>query len=154
MKKYILALTLFLLIFTKIFAQNEEEKGVRATINLLFEGMRKSDSSMVRGVFHPSCRMQSMYVSSKTGKPQLETEDSINSFVKSIGTPHKEIYDERLLSWDIKIDGNLALVWTPYEFWLGDKLSHCGVDTYVLFKGETGWKITHLADTRRKNCGK
>lgn len=95
-----------------------------------------------------------MYVSSKTGKPQLETEESINSFVKSIGTPHKEIYDERLLSWDIKIDGNLALVWTPYEFWLGDKLLHCGVDTYVLFKGETGWKITHLADTRRKNCGK
>lgn len=46
MKKYILAIPLFLFTFTKIFAQNEEEKAVRATINQLFEGMRKSDSTM------------------------------------------------------------------------------------------------------------
>jgi hypothetical protein len=145
-------LAILFLNIQSISAQSDDEKAIKATISQLFDGMRKSDSSMVRAVFQPHAQMQTMFMNSKTNKPQLDTEKSVDGFVKTIGTPHKELYDERLLSWDIKIDGVMAVVWTPYEFWLGDKYSHCGVDMYVLFKGEQGWKITYLADTRRKNC--
>ncbi|MBI5914693.1 MAG: nuclear transport factor 2 family protein [Bacteroidetes bacterium] len=32
-------------------------------------------------------------------------------------------------------------------------MSHCGVDAFQLFKGENGWKITQISDTRRReNC--
>jgi hypothetical protein len=44
----------------------------------------------------------------------------------------------------------MAAIWTEYSFYLGDKFSHCGVNSFQLFKDETGWKIIYIVDTRRK----
>ncbi|HUH33176.1 MAG TPA: hypothetical protein VLZ28_04430, partial [Daejeonella sp.] len=53
----------------------------------------------------------------------------------------------------VLIDDNLASVWTSYQFYIGDKFSHCGVNSFQLVKGKEGWKIVYLIDTRRKeNC--
>jgi hypothetical protein len=53
----------------------------------------------------------------------------------------------------VLIDGNLASVWTDYKFYIGEKFSHCGVNSFQLFKGDDGWKIIYIIDTRRKdNC--
>ncbi|HOD10564.1 MAG TPA: nuclear transport factor 2 family protein, partial [Flavobacterium sp.] len=41
-------------------------------------------------------------------------------------------------------------VWTPYEFYVNEKLSHSGVNAFTLFKENEKWKIIHLIDTRRK----
>jgi hypothetical protein len=43
-------------------------------------------------------------------------------------------------------------VWTYYEFWRGTELSHCGYDSINLVKLGDGWKVTQVADTRRKDC--
>lgn len=136
------------------FAQNaaEEEKAIKAVVDQLFEGMKKGDSTLVRAAFHPSARMQSVLFSQKSQKMILNTENDISGFVKAVGTPHKEVWDERVLSYDIKIDGSLATVWTPYEFWLDNKFLHCGVDAFQFYKAENGWKIISIADTRRKDC--
>jgi hypothetical protein len=54
------------------------------------------------------------------------------------------------MSYDIKIDDNMAIAWTPYEFYITDKFSHCGVNVFTLIKTEQGWKIAGIIDTRRK----
>eukprot|EP01037_Dinobryon_pediforme_P016381 gene16381-16559_t len=88
----------------------------------------------------------------KDGKATLSIEKA-SDFVKAIGTPHQQVYDERIVFGDIKIDGDLASVWAPYQFYLGDKFSHCGVDVFSLLKTAEGWKIIYIVDTRRKdNC--
>lgn len=124
------------------------ENEVKKVIQQLFEGMRKGDSTLVRGVFYKGARLQTT-ATDKAGKPVLR-EESIDNFVKAVGTPHKEVYDERLSGYDIKIDDNLAIAWTPYEFYVGSTFSHRGVNVFQLFKSETGWKIIGIADTRRK----
>jgi hypothetical protein len=45
--------------------------------------------------------------------------------------------------WDpvVHVRGNLAMVWTPYEFWVNDKTSHCGIDAFELVKQDGTWKI-------------
>jgi hypothetical protein len=65
--------------------------------------------------------------------------------------PETEKWDERLLSYSVQIDGNLAHVWTPYEFWLNGNFSHCGANAFTLAKMDDGWKIVHLIDSRRKS---
>ena len=131
-----------------VYAQNSEETAVRATIDRLFEGMKRSDSAMVRSVFHPSARLQS--VANRQGTPVLVTQP-IDGFVKAIGTAQKDVVlDERLKSYDIRIDGDMATVWTPYEFYLGDKYSHEGVNAFQLFRSPEGWKIIQICDTRRR----
>jgi len=50
----------------------------------------------------------------------------------------------------ILIDSQLASVWTDYKFYIGDKFSHCGVNSFQLVKLNDGWKIVYIIDTRRK----
>lgn len=132
-------------------AQNQAEEAVKATINRLFDGMKKADTAMIRSAFAPKSTMETI-AKNKDGKFAVRTE-SVSSFVKSIGMPHPEPYDERIVFTKILIDDNLASVWTDYKFYVGDKFSHCGVNSFQLFKGEDGWKIIYVIDTRRKdNC--
>ena len=110
--------------------------------------MRAGDSSMVSSVFHPDLRLQSAFTD-KAGNPRLQ-EGDIQRFLTGVGTPHDEMWDEQIWNYEVKIDGRLATVWTEYTFYLGDKLSHCGVNAFHMFNGPEGWKITQITDTRRK----
>ncbi|MBD1387510.1 nuclear transport factor 2 family protein [Mucilaginibacter rigui] len=149
MKKLLLA-TLLLAFTAPAFCQTDKDD-VKKAINTLFDGMRKGDSTMLLSVFHKDMVLQSA-ANKKDGSAVLITEKP-GDFVKQVGTPHKEIYDERITWGDIKIDGALASVWTPYKFYLGTAFSHCGVNFFQLMKTAAGWKIIYIVDTRRKdNC--
>ncbi len=78
---------------------------------------------------------------------------SLQKFLTAVGTPHTDVWDERIAFDKILIDGDLASVWTPYRFYVGDRFSHCGVNSFQLCRSQKGWKIVYLIDTRRKdNC--
>jgi hypothetical protein len=152
MKYLNLLLIVFALSMSASLAQtNNEEANVKAAINLLFDGMRNGDTTMIRKAFASKNTMETI-AKGRDGKFVVRSE-SINDFIKSIGVPHPEKYDERIVFTKILIDANLASVWTDYKFYVGDKFSHCGVNSFQLFKSEDGWKIIYIIDTRRKdNC--
>ena len=144
---------LFALLFLShlIKAQSEDEKAVKAVVVQLFDGMQKHDSTMIRACFHPSARMQSIGTNRKTGALDLTTENSIDGFVKQIGSlPASVKIEERVLSYEIRVDAQMATAWTPYELYVNEKRQHCGVDAFQFYKTDKGWKIIALADTRRK----
>ena len=128
-------------------AQNETD-AVKATVNRLFDGMRKGDSALLMQAFAPGAILQSVG-RTREGATVVRT-DSVAAFARQIGTPHTEVYDERIEFGAIHIDGNMASVWTPYKFYLGDKFSHCGVNSFQLVKLNGAWKIQYLIDTRRR----
>jgi hypothetical protein len=130
------------------YAQEDEEAAVMAVVEAMFDAMRAGDSTAFRAVLHPSATAAS--VSVREGEPTLGREASLEGFVQAVGTPHDQVWDERIWDAEVRVDGLLATVWTPYAFYLGDELSHCGVDAFQLFKGEDGWKVFHIADTRRR----
>ncbi|MFT5253690.1 MAG: hypothetical protein ACI87N_002733 [Flavobacteriales bacterium] len=76
-------------------------------------------------------------------------------FIKAIGNrPANQKWDERLLGYQVDIDGNLAHVWTPYEFWFNDAFLHCGANSFTMAKFDDGRKIIHLIDSSRKSSCK
>jgi hypothetical protein len=146
-------LTLFIcsLLTTTLQAQNNDEKAVKTTVETLFKAMKSGDSSLVRSVVMDGARLETV-LKDKAGKIVVKS-DKIDGFIKAIGTPHKEIWDERISSIDIKIDGELATAWTPYHFYLDQKPLHCGANAFQLVKTADGWKIWSIIDTRRnENC--
>lgn len=146
--KGLVIFALFLLGFaTNTFAQSDEESAIEKTLNNLFAGMKDGDSTLTRAAFAPTAIMQT--ITNKEGKVNIRTE-SVNDFIKFIGTSHQEKYDERIVFTKILIDGPLASVWTDYKFYLGEKFSHCGVNSFQLVKGDQGWQIVYIIDTRRK----
>ena len=66
--------TLFLLSFGIVRAQNKEENEVKAPIQQLFEGMKKSDSALVRQAFAEGGRLETV-VKDKAGVMSVKTED-------------------------------------------------------------------------------
>ncbi|MCB0641597.1 MAG: DUF4440 domain-containing protein [Phaeodactylibacter sp.] len=125
-----------------------ESAAVYAQIVQLFDGMREGDSTKVHAVFHSDVLLLTTFLN-RAGEPVLH-EGSLQGFLEAVGSPHDEIWDERIWETAIQVDGPLAQAWTNYAFYLGDTFSHCGVDAFQLVKTAEGWKIIQLADTRRK----
>lgn len=51
----------------------------------------------------------------------------------------------------VEVDGDLAVVWTPYVFRFGGVVHHVGTNIFNLLKDEENgtWAITGIADTYR-----
>lgn len=125
-----------------------EQAAVMTVVRSLFDGMRAADSTAVRRVFDPRVRM--ITVSQRNGRSMVSVETGADNFAKAVGTPHPDVWDERIRNETVQIDGTLASVWVEYAFFAGARFSHCGVDHFLLTKNDAGeWKILELADTRR-----
>jgi hypothetical protein len=124
-----------------------ETEAVKATVNRFFEGLRKGDSAVVRSTLAPGAVLHT--INTRTGV-QVGTE-KVSEFLKAVGTPHPEVYDERIRFEQVLVDAQLASVWTPYQFYVGTKFSHCGYNSFQLVKLAAGWRIVHIIDTRRKD---
>lgn len=127
-----------------------EENQIRKCIQTMFEGMAKFDSAKVRSLFDKNFSLKTI-VTTPDGKTSVR-EQSGQDFLNAIGNRKPDItLDERLTSIDIKTDGNLAMAWTPYRFYLNSAFSHCGVNVFIMAKIDNDWKITFITDTRRKS---
>lgn len=147
-------LLIVLLTAVEVNAQTDsaEIKAVEKAVMQLFDGMRKGDSTMVRTAFTEHPQLSTTYID-QYGNPQVEGGE-LSGFLMGVGTPHDEIWDEHLLSIEIKIDDGIAHAWAPYIFYLGDKKLHCGVNSFQLVKTISGWKILSIVDSHREgNCG-
>jgi Putative lumazine-binding len=143
----ILAGSIFGGIAAPVAAQTTEDE-VEAVVDALFDGMRAADSAAVRGLFHPE--MVNMASSGeRDGIGGVEFGD-IDGFVRAVGGAEPGAFDERIGPAEIRIDDNLATVFTPYTFYYNGNLSHCGVDVFLLARVGEDWRIVGLADTRRQ----
>lgn len=141
----------FVITSTPLLAQ-QDEAAVNSVIKKMFDGMYEGDSAKVHSVFTKSITMATIF-RDKTGNPMLRQEASLDGFLKAIGTPHPEKWTEEFWNVRVTIDGDFAQAWCDYAFYIDHTFSHCGVDAFHLHKTKEGWKIFHLADTRRKdNC--
>ncbi|KFC23011.1 nuclear transport factor 2 family protein [Chryseobacterium sp. FH1] len=131
------------------FSQISDEDLIKSTVNQLFDGMKNADSVSIRKSFSKNAVLQTI---TKNGEVKSE---NLSDFTISISKAEKGILDEKITFSNILIDGNLASVWTPYEFYYQGKFSHCGVNSFQLVKANNEWKIQYIIDTRRKdNCKK
>lgn len=130
-------------------AQNNEEKVVKRTIEAFFDAFHQQDSMAIRETVSKDIVLQTIGKDAD-GREVVKTDD-FNHFLKSIvAIPATTKFEEKIMSYNIQIDGAMANAWTNYEFWVNDSFSHCGVNSFQLFNDQGSWKIIYLIDTRRK----
>lgn len=147
MKHLLLLLAVAIFTHTMTIAQSAEDS-VKAVVNQLFEGMKNSDSGAIRNSFADSAILQTIG-RNQAGQTIIRT-DAVSAFAQQVAKMQKGAADERITFETVKIDGPLALVWTPYKFYFNGKLSHCGVNSFQLVRINGYWKIQYLIDTRRR----
>lgn len=122
----------------------QDEKDVMDVVHGLFEAMSRADSSAVRVLVHPETQL----ITTGAGPDGTEIRMlPIERFIVAVGAA--DGWRERIWDWEVRIDDNLATVWTKYDFLLRGDFSHCGVDSFQLARSAEGWKIVSIADTRR-----
>ncbi len=128
MKSYIFIFFIFLGLNS-----NAQKQEVQKTIEVFFEGFHQRDSVKIKLVCSDKMILQS--ISENSIKGNKLSDESVKEFYKSIvSIPANIKFQEKILSYSIQIDGSMANVCTPYEFYINDKLSHSGVNAFTLFK--------------------
>ena len=110
-----------------------------ATLTALSDG----DTTLLRRLLHPTARLIALG-DDPASEPRIS---DVESFLASVGNPDADFL-ERM--WDpvVHVDGRLATVWTPYDFYRGGAFSHCGIDVFNLVRDGAGdWRVLSITYT-------
>jgi len=147
MNRILILLTAIILISNITRAQSAEDS-VKAVVNQLFAAMKGANAAMLKEAFADSAVLQT--IRRKQDGTFFVQNEKVGDFVEQIGKAKKDSLDERITFEIVKVDGPLAIAWTPYKFYYAGNFSHCGVNSFQLVRINGRWKIQFLIDTRRR----
>jgi hypothetical protein len=52
---------------------------------------------------------------------------------------------ERGFDAEVRVSGPIAMVWLPYDLYIDDEWSHCGVDVFSMVHVDDQWKISTMS---------
>src|SRR3954454_19764510 len=103
------------LLITSLHAASSDEPAILAKVQEMFDGMAKRDPQAIKAPLLPGGTMVLM----RDGKPVQMT---FEAFAERVGKPGTTHIQERIHDPLIRIDGDLALVWAPFEFLVDGKV--------------------------------
>lgn len=146
MKYFVIVLTVVLC--GRTASAQSAEDSVKSVINNMFTAMRTADPGLLKKCFADSMVLQTI---SRNKEGQLIVRNEAPSgFVDFISKETAGNADEQITFDVVRVDGPMAMAWTPYKFYYKGKFSHCGVNSFQLVRFNGEWKIQYLIDTRRK----
>lgn len=150
MKSTLTGMTLCLLLSAPVWAQtaksSEKEDAAKealAVVNKLFDTMRAKDAVAMRALF--TAEGQLTATQRRNGQPSLRTFNG-EAFAKLI-VETKGVLKERMYKPEVLVSGDLVLVRGRYGFFVDDRFSHCGTNSFHLMRTVEGWKIVNAAST-------
>lgn len=138
MKKIIILLTIFSALTLSVFAQKSDDKtAVLAVVQTLFDEMAAANAAGILATGIPENQLITIR-KLRDGKVRV---DSVNgeAFTKFFTKPGA--IKEVMYAPKVEVDGDWAMVWGRYVFFVGEKVSHCGINQFNMVRTETGWKI-------------
>ncbi len=131
-------------------AQQTEHSVIDQKIQAFFDDFHQKDSTKLKTYFDGTATLQSV-IKTKEGSTRM-VDESISKFINSIGSiPDSIHFEERIFKATITIDKGLAHAFVPYQFYVNEKLSHCGVNSFIFALIEDRWLISNIIDTRTKD---
>ena len=120
------------------------------TVESFFKAFHEKDSQALQNHFAENARL--LRSSNKNGLP-IEQENDIVGFIRAVATrKDSPTWEERLGKPVVQQHQNLATVWVPFKFFLGNQLLHCGYNSFILSWSGQRWQIVSLIDTATKTC--
>lgn len=119
--------------------RTESERAVLAAVQSFFTTMHNKDSTGARKILDSTGNFVS--VRTNDSGQQIIRRAPNTKYLSEVATL-KETYLERMWDADVRVHGPIAMVWTPYDFYVDGTFSHCGVDIFNLVKSDAGWQVT------------
>ena len=120
-----------------------ERADILAVLQAVFDGLA-GEPDLIAGVVDPDIVMQS--TDARSGATVFGS-STLPGLLERVATGG-DVMTERMWDAEVRVAGSLAMVWTPYDFYVGSEFSHCGIDVATLMRRDDGWKIINLDWTR------
>lgn len=124
-------------------AKADPAKDALGVVTRLFEAMQARDAEGIRSTFAPDGQLASTQKRNGQTTIRFLTADA---FAKLI-SEGKGVYRERMYKPEVIVTGDLVTVRGRYGFYVDDRFSHCGFNSFHLMRTEQGWKIVNAAST-------
>ena len=138
-----LAITILSTVFA--FGQTaDDKKAALAVVNQLFAEMAAANPAGILALHTPTSDLAAVF-KQKDGKSRYSSingEKFSQMFTDKTKVMKEEMYDPK-----VEVHNDWAMVWGRYVFFVGDKLSHCGINQFNLIRIEGVWKIANGAST-------
>ncbi len=130
-----------------IQAGTAEEKAALASFQAMLDGLGRRDKAAMMAQLLPGGTATLM----RKGKPLQMTFEALTD---RLSQPGPETHEERIHDALVRVDGDVAVVWAPFDFLVDGKVDHCGRDIVNLVRVDGRWLIAAIADNGRTDCGR
>lgn len=149
MRKTTLMAALIFVAALSVHAQKVDDKAAAlAVVNRLFTEMAAANPAGILALHTPTSDLAAVF-RQRDGKMRFESIDGkkfSEMFTDKTKVMKEEMYDPK-----IEVSGDWAMVWGRYVFFVGDTLSHCGINQFNLVRIDGAWKIANGASTIDRN---
>ncbi len=122
-----------------------DRAAILGTVQSLFDALAAGEGQPLRDIMHPDVLMHSVErAADGTRSSSTSTLEQLVARVEG----SEQVLTERMFDPEVRVSGDLAMVWTPYDFYVGDEFSHCGADALVLARNGDSWTVVALSWTR------
>ena len=122
-----------------------ERDAVLAALQAVFDALERADAELLREVLDPDIRM--VFVETGADGTVRTGTSTLEELVARIEGAEAPLI-ERMWSPVVQVKGRIANVWAPYDFYVGQRFSHCGIDVATLMKVDGAWRIVALSWSR------
>ena len=143
--KYLALSTVLLIAGCGTPANHPDVDAVLTEVQALFDAMEAGDGAAIAELFAPDGRLIIMPKDGGGAAPNIV---SGAEWAANFPTDPGQML-EKMYSPEVRIDGDMAMVWASYDFHLGDEFSHCGVDLLDMAKIDGQWRILTITFTRQ-----
>lgn len=127
-------------------AGEADERAVMATVDQLFGALASKDRAALLGAVVPEGRATSAGVG-EAGRPEIVSTDWV-AFADNLARSTQQLR-ERLIDPHVHVEGDIAMIWSRYEFERNGAFSHCGIDHFDLVRIDGRWRVLNLTWTRQ-----
>jgi hypothetical protein len=151
MKTTLIPALIALVISTASFAQKPDDKAAAlGVVNQLFFEMASANPAGIAALAAPDNRLAAIR-KQKDGTTKLDSIDGAK--FASLFADKSKVMKEEMYDPHVEVSGDWAMVWGRYVFWVGEQLSHCGINQFNLVRIDGTWKIANGASTiDRDDC--
>ena len=133
------------LIAMPVFAYSQDDKKAALdVVNKLFSEMAAANPAGILALGTAENQLVAIR-KMRDGKSKVEV-ISGDAFSKMF-TDKSRVMREEMYAPQVEVNGDYAMVFGRYVFFVGDKLSHCGVNQFNLVRIDNVWKIANGAST-------
>jgi hypothetical protein len=125
-------------------AGEADKAAVMAIVNRMFEALTAKNGAALLAEVAPEGRATAT-VAGPTHRVSIMPWPDFAAHLAQI--PGRPV--ERLIDPHVHVEGDIAMIWSRYEFEMDGRFLHCGVDHFDLVRQDGRWRVLNLTWTQQ-----